>query len=132
MKVYSISVNGKVYDVEVREKDATAQAPLKAAVSPAAVAAPAPKAAAKPAPQANSPAPAAAAGGSTVVAPMPGKIMDISVREGDAVSPNQALCILEAMKMENEIVAPAAGTVARIHVRIGDHVDTGDIMITIA
>ena len=136
---YVATLNGKKYEVEIERVDeyrpldrgaqvsAAAPAP-KAAPAPAA--APAPKAASAPAP---APAPAAApsAGGQTVEAPMPGKILDIKVKVGDAVSYGQCVIVMEAMKMETEIVAPAAGTVAAINVSTGDSVETGAVLVTL-
>ena len=127
MRAYSISVNGKVYDVEVRERGASpAKAEAPVAVSPV-------KAAATPTPAPKQPAASAPASeaGTKVTSPMPGQIFAMNVREGDSVSINQVLCILEAMKMENEIVAPVEGTIDRIHVKTGDSVDTGDQLLTI-
>ena len=103
MKAYTITVNGTAYEVEVEEKGgAVAAAPRAAAPAPRA-AAPAPKAAPAPAP-----APAAkpvAAGAATVTAPMPGKVLEVKCKAGDAVKSGQVLLILEAMKMQNEIMA---------------------------
>ena len=73
----------------------------------------------------------AAAGGQTVEAPMPGKILDIKVKVGDAVGYGQCVIVMEAMKMETEIVAPAAGTVASINVSTGDSVETGAVLVTL-
>ena len=141
---YVATLNGKKYEVEIERVDeyrpldrgaqASAPAPILAAApapkaAPAPAAAPAPKAAPAPAP---APAPAAApsAGGQTVEAPMPGKILDIKVKVGDAVSYGQCVIVMEAMKMETEIVAPAAGTVAAINVSTGDSVETGAVLVT--
>jgi biotin carboxyl carrier protein len=114
VRKFMINVNGKSYEVEVEEiKDGVSAAPV-APVAPAAprAAAPAAAPAPKPAPAA---APAAApvpAGASTVTAPMPGTILSINVKAGDAVKKGQVLCILEAMKMENEIMAGADGCIS--------------------
>lgn len=136
---YVATLNGKKYEVEIERVDeyrpldrgaqVSAPAPILAA-APAPKAAPAPAAA--PAPKA-APAPAAApsAGGQTVEAPMPGKILDIKVKVGDAVSYGQCVIVMEAMKMETEIVAPAAGTVAAINVSTGDSVETGAVLVTL-
>ena len=140
---YVATLNGKKYEVEIERVDeyrpldrgaqVSAPAPILAA-APAPKAAPAPAAApaAAPAP-APAPAPAAApsAGGQTVEAPMPGKILDIKVKVGDAVSYGQCVIVMEAMKMETEIVAPAAGTVAAINVSTGDSVETGAVLVTL-
>lgn len=137
---YVATLNGKKYEVEIERVDeyrpldrgaqASAPAPILAA-APAPKAAPAPAAAQAPAP---APAPAAApaaAGGQTVEAPMPGKILDIKVKVGDAVGYGQCVIVMEAMKMETEIVAPAAGTVASINVSTGDSVETGAVLVTL-
>lgn len=139
MKNYRITVNGNTYDVQVEETNGVAvQAPVAVPVaSPApVVAAPAPApvvaAAPAPAPVAATPAPSGAQGSFKVQAPMPGNILDIKVNVGDSVGVNQAVVILEAMKMENEIVTPVAGTVASINVTKGQAVNSEDILITIA
>lgn len=121
MKYYNITVNGVAYSVSVEETAAGA-----APVTAAPVAAPAaPKVA--PAPAA---APKAAAGAVTVKAPMPGNILDVKVAAGASVKAGDVLVILEAMKMENEIVAPQDGTVASINVNKGDTVNSGDVLVS--
>jgi biotin carboxyl carrier protein len=130
MKKYRIVVNGVSYEVEVEEVG-KGSAPQAATVAPAAPApaAPAPTA---PAPEPKAaPAPAPSAGAATVEAPMPGTILDILVKVGDAVTEGQTLLMLEAMKMENEITAPQAGTVDSIQVAKGDSVNTGDVLISL-
>ena len=130
MKKFNITVNSQVYEVEVEEVGGsapTAAAAPKAAPAPIAVA-PASKDA--PAPAATPKASAAIpAGAATVSAPMPGKIMSVAVKPGDAVKRGQILLILEAMKMQNEIMAPADGTVADVRVSAGSTVNTGDVMV---
>lgn len=123
MKRFNITVNGKAYDVAVEEVGGSA--PAAAPVSAAApAAAPTPAAA---------PAPAPAAGnGTPVKAPMPGNILDVKVNVGDTVSVGQVLVVLEAMKMENDIVANAAGKVTSITVKKGDTVNSDDVIATIA
>lgn len=119
MKYYNITVNGVAYSVSVEETAAGA-APVAAA--PAAPVAP--KAA---------PVPAAApkaAGAVAVKAPMPGNILDVKVAAGASVKAGDVLVILEAMKMENEIVAPQDGTVASINVNKGDTVNSGDVLVS--
>ena len=111
MKYYNITVNGVAYSVSVEETAAGA-APVAAA--PAA----APKAA------------AGAAGAVAVKAPMPGNILDVKVAAGASVKAGDVLVILEAMKMENEIVAPQDGTVASINVNKGDTVNSGDVLVS--
>ena len=145
MKNYTITVNGNVYEVTVEEgftgaaKAAPAPAP-KAAPAPAPKAAPAPRAAAPapaapapaPAPAPAAPAPAAPAAGSVAVtAPMPGKILGVKLQAGTAVKRGQVILILEAMKMENEIVAPQDGTIASINVAVGDMVEPGATLATL-
>ena len=110
MKYYNITVNGVAYSVSVEETAAGA----------ASVAAAAPKAA----------APAGAAGAVTVKAPMPGNILDVKVAAGASVKAGDVLVILEAMKMENEIVAPQDGTVASVNVNKGDTVNSGDVLVS--
>ena len=111
MKTYTITVNGKAYAVTVEEGAAAAGAPV-AAAPVAAPAAPAPAAAAAPAPAA---APAGAAGSVQVTAPMPGKVVAVKASVGQAVKKGEVVLVLEAMKMENDIVAPEDGTIAKIH-----------------
>ena len=122
MKNYTITVNGNVYEVTVEEGfTGAASAPKAAAPAPKAAPAAAPKAA---------PAPAAA-GSVAVTAPMPGKILGVKASAGQAVKRGQVLLILEAMKMENEIVAPQDGTVATINVAVGDSVEPGATLATL-
>ena len=115
MKKYTITVNGTAYEVEVEDMGgAVASAPKAAApkAAPAPAAAPAPKAAAAPAPAAKP----VAAGAATISAPMPGKVLEVKVKAGDAVKSGDVLMILEAMKMQNEIMAPADGTISDVRV----------------
>ena len=112
MRKFNVNVNGKIYVVEIEETGAPA--PVKEV----------PKAEA--APQA---APAPVAGGAVnVESPMPGTILDVKVQVGQAVKKGDILCILEAMKMENEILAPQDGTVKSV-VTKGSTVNTGDILV---
>ena len=120
MKSYTITVNGTAYDVTVEENGAgapVAAAPV-AAARPAAAAAPAPMKA------------AGGAGSVKVSSPMQGKILRLNNKPGDAVKKGQAVIVLEAMKMENEIVATQDGTVASIDVAVGDMVDSGQVVFT--
>ena len=128
MKNYTITVNGNVYEVTVEEGFTGAASAPKAAAPKAAPAA-APKAA--PAPAAAPAAQAGAAGAVAVTAPMPGKILGVKASAGQAVKRGQVLLILEAMKMENEIVAPQDGTVASINVAVGDSVEPGATLATL-
>jgi len=122
MRKFMINVNGKSYEVDVEEITGGASAPAAApAVAPAPVAAPA----AAPA------APAGAQGSVTVTAPMPGTVLRINAKVGDAVKAGQAVVVLEAMKMENEIVAPQDGTIASVNVSQGASVNNGDVLVTL-
>ena len=129
LRKFKISIDGQEYLVEMEEIGGVPQP-----AAPVAPAAPAP--AAEPvqaaAPEVQAPAaPAAPAGADALTAPMPGAILKILVNVGDAVKQNQPLMILEAMKMENEIVASNDGTVTGIHVQQGDVVNPGDPLITV-
>lgn len=131
IKKFRINVNGVDHIVEVEELSSSASpAPVAAPASaPAPVAAPAPA----PAPAAPAAAPAPApAGGQTVTAPMPGNILKVNVTAGQAVKAGQVLCVLEAMKMENEIMAPCDGKVAQVLVSKGATVDTDAPLVTLA
>ncbi len=124
MKKYNITVNGATYEVLVEEVDAAGSAPV-ATAAPAPVAAPVPKAAPKAA------APAGKAGSIKVTAPMPGNILKMNVKVGDTVPANGLVCILEAMKMENEIFSEKGGVVASIDAPVGASVQSGDVIITL-
>ncbi len=134
MKKYNVTVNGVVYEVEVEEVGAQyVAAPVAAPVAPVAPVAPATPAAAPVAPAAPkaAPAPAASAGSVTVKAPMPGNIIKVNVKAGDSVKKGDILCILEAMKMENEICAPSDGVVAGVNVVQGASVQTDDVLLSL-
>ena len=122
MKRFNITVNGKAYDVAV-EEITDGSAPVQSA-------APAP-AAAKPAAPAPAAASAAVGEGTKVTAPMPGNILDVKVKTGDTVTKGQVLMVLEAMKMENDIVAPCDGTVTSVIAKKGDTVNASDALATI-
>ncbi|MGP1563573.1 biotin/lipoyl-containing protein [Filifactor alocis] len=124
---YVVTINGKQYDVEV-EKVSGGYKPMSMGAK-AAPAAPAPAAPA-PAPAAPKAAPVSA-GDNTVTSPMPGTILGVKVKEGDAVKAGQLVIILEAMKMENEIVAPADGVVASVAVKEGDTVETDATLVVL-
>lgn len=129
---YKVTLNGRTYEVEVEAGKAMLVDEYEAyAPAPAAPAAPA----AASAPAAAPAAPAAAAvtaSGEPVKAPMPGVILKVNVNVGDKVKEGQVLVILEAMKMENEIVAPKAGTVAQIVTPKGTSVDSGAPLVILA
>lgn len=129
---YKVTLNGRTYEVEVEagkamllsEYEAVAPAPVAAAAPAAAPAAAAPAAAA-PA------APVVTGAGEAVNAPMPGNILKVNVKEGEAVKSGTVLVVLEAMKMENEIMAPKDGTVTQVLVSKGSTVDTGAPLVVI-
>ncbi|HEL1007567.1 TPA: acetyl-CoA carboxylase biotin carboxyl carrier protein subunit [Streptococcus equi subsp. zooepidemicus] len=117
LRKFKITIDGKEYLVEMEEIGAPSQAPVAPPVQPAVA-----------------PAPAApvSAGADAMPSPMPGTILKVLVNVGDVVHENQPLLILEAMKMENEIVASTAGTVTGIHVTAGQVVNPGEGLITIS
>jgi biotin carboxyl carrier protein len=129
MKRYSITVNGNVYDAVVEEVDARGVVSSAPVAAPAPTAAPAPVAAPKPA--ASKPAATGSAGATQVTAPMPGTILDVKVNVGDTVSKGQVIMILEAMKMENDIVAPCDGKITSILAKKNDTVNSGDTLATV-
>ena len=113
MKAYRVTVNGNVYEITLEVID---KADIKAAPAPAAAPVAAP----------------AAAGATAVSAPMPGTILKVNVQNGTAVKKGDVLMVLEAMKMENEIMAPADGTVASVNVAQGASVEAGAVLCTMA
>lgn len=112
MKNYQVTVNGVVYQVTVEELNSAPAANPVPLATPVA-------------------APAAPAGGTSVAAPMPGTINKINFKAGDAVKRGDVLCVLEAMKMENDICAPADGTVAAVLVAQGASVTTDEVLFTL-
>ena len=124
MKKYVITVNGAKYEVVVEEADINAKF-TKAETPKAAPAAPAA------APKAAAPK-AASAGATAVNAPLPGNILKVKATQGSAVKKGDLLCVLEAMKMENEILAPADGTVTAVYAKEGTSVNTGNVLFELA
>ncbi len=118
MKAYKVNVNGNVYEITLEVID---KADIKAPAAPAPA----------PAPVASAPV-AAPAGAQTISAPMPGNILKVNVTNGQAVKKGDVLMILEAMKMENEILAPNDGTVSSVNVTAGQTVDSGAVLCTLA
>ena len=108
IKTYNVKLNGKVYEVEIEEVKAGSQPTMSATPSQA--------------PKASAPA----------GAPLQGSMFNILVKEGQAVKKGDVLAVLEAMKMENEIIAPVDGTVSAIHVEKGQNVNLGDTILEIA
>lgn len=112
MKKYRVTVNGTAYEIELEELTGAAPAPAAAAPAPA-------------------PAAAAPAGGEQVTSPMPGTILDVKVSQGASVKKGDVLMVLEAMKMENEIMCPRDGKVASIHAAKGAAVESGTLLCVI-
>lgn len=115
MKKYVIKLNGKAYEVEIEEVTGEAATSMVEKEAPV-----------------QKSAPIQAAGGQKVDAPMPGTIVNVAVKPGDTIKKGQLLVVLEAMKMENEIVSPFEGTVASVSVAKGDSVNAGDALVQIA
>ena len=115
MKAYKVTVNGTVYEITLEVVD---KSEIKTPAAP--VAAPA-----------AAPAVAPAAGATTITAPMPGTILKVNVTNGQAVKKGDVLMVLEAMKMENEIMAPADGTVSSVSVASGASVESGAVLCTL-
>ena len=136
MKEYKFKIGGKEYNVTVNPKEGkffdvtvnSATYEVEAENAPAAAPAPQPAAA----PVQAAPAAKPAGAGEKVASPLPGVIIEISVKEGQQVKAGQKVAILEAMKMENEIPAPKDGTITDIHVHKGDSLQEGDPVVTIA
>lgn len=132
MRKFNISVNGKSYEVEVEEIGGASTPSYSTPAVPVAPAAPvAPVTPAAPA-ASSAPvtAPSGTAGSTKIESPMPGTILSINVNVGDTVEAGQAIIILEAMKMENEIVAPKAGKITSVNTTKGSSVNSGDLLAT--
>lgn len=112
MKRYNITVNGNPYDVTVEEVEGEASAPAPAAIAP------------KPAASGNQ-------GSVKIASPMPGTIVEVKAKVGDKVQNGTVIAVLEAMKMENDIVADRDGVIASINVNKGDSVSTGSVIATL-
>ena len=123
MKEYTITVNGVAYDVTVDEKGnggtsaAPAAAPVAKTAAPVATPVPAQK--------------TSQAGNISVTAPMPGKVLAVKVKVGDSVTSGAPVLVLEAMKMENDIVAPKDGKVVAVNVKAGDSVESGAVLVSL-
>ena len=118
MKNYTITVNGKAYDVTVEEKGASASAPVTA---------PGPSA---PAVETPSPVSSGSDGDVQIIAPMPGKVMSIKKKVGEQVAKGDTIMVFEAMKMENSVVAPQDGTIASINYEVGSEFESGAVLAT--
>ena len=128
---YKVTLKGKTYEVEVNQGEAMLLDEYEAyAPAPAAAPAPVPVPAA-PAPAAPAAPAVAAVAGEQVVSPMPGTIVKVNVKAGQAVKSGEVLAVLEAMKMENEIMAPHDATVAQVLADVGTKVDTGTPIIVL-
>lgn len=122
MKKYNITVNGTTYEVIVEEADSSSvRTPVYTAPAPVTAA---PKAA-------STPSSVGVSGMNKIVAPMPGTILDIKVSLGQAVKKGEVVCVLEAMKMENEIPAPCDGVIASINVQKGSSVAANDVIVSL-
>ena len=110
MKKYNVTVNGTAYEITLEVVDA---ADVKTTAAPAPAAAP-------------------TTGGETITSPMPGTILSVNVQNGATVKKGDVLMVLEAMKMENEIISPVDGTVASVNVQNGASVETGAVLCVIA
>lgn len=135
MRKFKITIDGKVYEVEVEEVGGnesvgtiSAPQPIATKVKEEPVSQKVVKPTSNPTP---TKAPTATVAGEEVVAPMPGKVLQLKVSEGDSAKDGDTLLILEAMKMENEIIANASGNIKKINVAANDMVDTGDVLMVI-
>lgn len=136
MRKFQVKVDGKVYEVEVEEvgenEPSAGTISVPQPVATKVKEEPVSQKVANPSSNsAPTKAPTAAIAGEEVAAPMPGKILQLKVSEGDSVKDGDTLLILEAMKMENEIIANASGNIKKINVAANDMVDTGDVLMVI-
>ncbi|MCR5636546.1 MAG: acetyl-CoA carboxylase biotin carboxyl carrier protein subunit [Clostridiales bacterium] len=111
MKKYNVKVNGNLYEIEIEEIDAASAAQSASKAAPAQSSAP--------------------ANGEKVTAPMPGNILSVKVSNGQSVKKGDLLMVLEAMKMENEIMAPCDGKISSLNVQKGSTVNSGDLLCSI-
>ncbi|WP_378957166.1 biotin/lipoyl-containing protein [Pelosinus sp. sgz500959] len=131
MKKFQITFKGQVYELDVEEIGSATPAP--AATKTVAASTPAPTPVKSAAPKAAAPKAAPTpAGAQTVLAPMPGKIFKVNVQTGDSIKRGDVICVLEAMKMENEIMATQDGKVSEVRVKVGQLVSTGDVLVVTA
>ena len=121
MKTYTITVNGTAYEVTVEEGAGTGAAPVVKSAAPVAPVKPV----------AAAPAASGAVGAVKVNAPMPGKILAVKANAGQAVKKGDVIIVLEAMKMENDIVAPQDGTIASVSCAVGDQVEAGALLVSL-
>jgi biotin carboxyl carrier protein len=127
MKKFQITFKGQVYELDVEEIGGAVSTGKKAASSPVSPSVPAPVQAQAPAPKAAAPT-AVPAGAQTVLAPMPGKILAVNIKTGDSVKRGDVIFILEAMKMQNEIMANQDGKISKVNAVVGQTVSTGDVL----
>jgi biotin carboxyl carrier protein len=120
MRKFQVTVNGNTYEVDVEELGSGAQVSTSQVASTNTSSAPSP-----------APASAGTSGDTLLEAPMQGKIVSVKVSVGDSVNEGDVVAVLEAMKMENEVVAPSAGTIASINVTSGQSVEAGDLIASL-
>jgi biotin carboxyl carrier protein len=133
MKMFRVVVNGSEYQVGIEEMAAESQSqPARQPAVPISPTATPPKTQVKAPPKPTTAKVEPAVVGGTVVAPMPGTVLQVAVKIGDRVSKGQTLLVLEAMKMENEIMAPAAGVVSELNITQGVSVNAGDILVILS